>query len=171
MYTLRRCYPQKHTYSSTQGTSLLILFDKYIFHFPLKFNNFVSIYLLVVLRRTPRGPSLLTHTGMYSDGKPRRNMEAIPKKKNLKTKPSTHYAESTIPHQGSERHLYKMHPSHAVEYEDWGRVCDNPIFDSSSDCSSIFSASDAGSYSTDSTKDSNAEDISGYIFGSSLHHT
>lgn len=93
---------------------------------------------------------------------------AIAKKKNLKTKPSSHYAESYMPHQGSERHLYKMH--HRGSHGDQRHVCENPILDSSSDCSSIFSVSDAGSCSTDSTKDSNAEDISGYIFGSSLHH-
>ncbi|XP_042039381.1 ubiquitin carboxyl-terminal hydrolase 16-like [Salvia splendens] len=124
-------------------------------------------YILFYARRSPRGPSLLTNNSMQSDGKSRRNMEAISssKRKNSKTKLRCERVESVMPHQGSERHLYKMHSS-----KDWGLACENPILDSPSDCSSIFSVSDVGSHSTDSTKDSNAEDISGYIFGSSLHH-
>lgn len=86
---------------------------------------------------------------MYSDGKSKRNMEAISssKKKNPKTKPT------------SNKHLDWMTPNdftgvHLVD----------------SDNSSIFSTSDAGSCSTDSTKDSSAEDISGYIFGSTWYN-
>lgn len=147
--------------------------DSRVSHVNLETVLSAEAYILFYARRTPRGPSLLTNSSMYADGKSRRNLEAISSSANAKkisTKPSFGYAESSILHQGSERHLYKMHPSHAADYEDWGLVCKNPIFDSSSDCSSIFSVSDAGSYSTDSTKDSNAEDRSGYIFGSGLHH-
>lgn len=58
-----------------------------------------------------------------------------------------------------------------IDPEGWEfhRKHTNHIVDSSSDSSSIFSTSDAGSYSTDSTKDSSAEDLSGYLFGSNTN--
>ncbi|KAH6823389.1 ubiquitin-specific protease 17 [Perilla frutescens var. hirtella] len=142
--------------------------DSRVSHVDLETVLSAEAYILFYARRTPRGPSLLTNSSMYSDGKSRRNLEAISSSANAKkknSKPSSGYAESSmLLHQESERQSYKMHPreirgSHAAEdYEDWGPVCKNPILDSSSDCSSIFSVSDAGSCSTDSTKESNAED-------------
>ncbi|KAL1566819.1 ubiquitinyl hydrolase 1 [Salvia divinorum] len=141
--------------------------DSKVSHVNLETVLSAEAYILFYARRSPRGPSLLTNSSLQCDGKSRRNLEAISssKKKTLKTKPICDHAESVKLHQGSDRHLYKMHPR-----KDWGSVCENPILDSSSDCSSIFSVSDVGSHSTDSTKDSNAEDISGYIYGSSLQH-
>lgn len=112
---------------------------------------------------------------MYSDGKTKRNMEAISsKKKNPKSKPSSISRNNgpTLPHQRSDKHLSWMSPNdftgnQVPDPEGWvfHSTHRNPMMDSSSDSSSIFSASDAGSYSTDSTKDSSAEEISGYIFG------
>lgn len=119
-------------------------------------------YILFYARRTPQGPLSLPNIGMHSDGKPRRSVE----KKNLKPKLSSS-SSSTLLHR---RHPSQITGSHGADYDDWGPVCKNPIPDSSSDSSSIFSVSDAGSCSTDSTKESNAEEISGYIFGSSVHH-
>ncbi|KAK4417086.1 Ubiquitin carboxyl-terminal hydrolase 17 [Sesamum alatum] len=135
----------------------------------------VEAYILFYARQTPRGASFVRNSSVYFDGKTKRNMEAISssngaKKKNLKTKP-------TSLHQGSDKHSDWMSPNdftgnHVVDAEgsESHSRHRNPIVDSSSDSSSIFSASDAGSYSTDSTKDSSAEDISGYLFGSSWHH-
>ncbi|KAL8476267.1 hypothetical protein ACS0TY_028802 [Phlomoides rotata] len=122
----------------------------------------VEAYILFYARETPRDTSFVRNSSVHSDGKTKRNMEAISsnnaKKKNPKTKTTSSgwNTESTSPHRGSNKHLDWMTPNdftgvHLVD----------------SDSSSIFSTSDAGSCSTDSTKDSSAEDISGYIFGSS----
>ncbi|KAK6150351.1 LOW QUALITY PROTEIN: hypothetical protein DH2020_015283 [Rehmannia glutinosa] len=101
------------------------------------------------------------------------------RKKNSKTKLnlSGRNTESTLPHQVSDKHPDWMSPSdftgdHVVDPDGWGFQSKhrNLLVDSSSDSSSIFSASDAGSYSTDSTKDSSAEEISGYLFGSSWYN-
>ncbi|KAL0378993.1 UNVERIFIED_CONTAM: hypothetical protein Sradi_3204800 [Sesamum radiatum] len=134
-------------------------------------------------RQTPRRASFVRNSSVYLDGKIKRNMAAISssngaKKKNSKTKPnSPRISESTITRQGSDKHYYWTSPNHftgnhvvGAESSEFHSKHRNPIVDSSSDSSSIFSASDAGSYSTDSTKDSSAEDISGYLFGSSWHH-
>ncbi|KAL0350159.1 UNVERIFIED_CONTAM: Ubiquitin carboxyl-terminal hydrolase 17 [Sesamum radiatum] len=135
----------------------------------------VEAYILFYARQTPRGASFVRNSSVYVDGKIKRNMAAISssngaKKKNSKTKPtSPRNTESTITRQGSDKHYYWMSPNHFTGNHAVGAQR-NPIVDSSSDSSSIFSASDAGSYSTDSTKDSSAEDISGYLFGSSWHH-
>ncbi|KAL8549234.1 hypothetical protein ACS0TY_008182 [Phlomoides rotata] len=120
-------------------------------------------YILFYARHSPRVPSLLTNN-MHSDGKTERKTEVISMsssaKKNGKSKPSS----------SDRRHIESTMLHHMVDYEDWGsHYKEYPIMDSSSDSSSVFSVSDAGSYSTDSTKDSSAEDISGYLFGSSLH--
>ncbi|EYU39312.1 hypothetical protein MIMGU_mgv1a001469mg [Erythranthe guttata] len=124
----------------------------------------VEAYILFYSRHTPRGPSLLTNIDVYSDGgKTKRNTEAvsastIPQKKNWKFKSSSSDWSTESPHDLTNNHI--------LDYDKWGfRYKKNHILDSSSDNSSIFSASDAGSYSTDSTKDSSAEDLSGYIFG------
>ncbi|KAL0423147.1 UNVERIFIED_CONTAM: Ubiquitin carboxyl-terminal hydrolase 17 [Sesamum radiatum] len=141
-------------------------------------------YILFYARRTPQLPSLVTNSNVYSDGKTKRTMEAIStsisaKKKNSKSRSSDSdwHADSKMLHQRSERHSYQLLPNdytgnNILGPDNWHFHSNhrNSIVDSSSDCSSIFSASDAGSYSTDSTKDSSAEDISGYIFGSSLYH-
>ncbi|KAL2241065.1 UNVERIFIED_CONTAM: hypothetical protein Sindi_0747700, partial [Sesamum indicum] len=129
--------------------------------------------------QTPRGAFFVRNSSVYFDGKITRNMEAISssngaKKKNSKTKPtsSPRNTGSTITRQGSDKHYDWTSRNHVVDAEslEFHSKHRNPIVDSSSDSSSIFSASDAGSYSTDSTKDSSAEDISGYLFGSSWHH-
>lgn len=92
----------------------------------------------------------MKNSSTISEGKTKGSTEAFSSstiaKKNCKSKPS--------PSDWMPSHNFTK--NHIVDY-------------SSSDTSSIFSASDAGSYSTDSTKDSSAEDISGYIFGSSLY--
>ncbi|KAL0342983.1 UNVERIFIED_CONTAM: Ubiquitin carboxyl-terminal hydrolase 17 [Sesamum angustifolium] len=135
----------------------------------------VEAYILFYARQTPRGASFVKNSSVYLDGKIKRNMAAISssngaKKKNSKTKPtSPRNTESAITRQGSDKHYYWTSPNHFTGNHAVGAQR-NPIVDSSSDSSSIFSASDAGSYSTDSTKDSSAEDISGYLFGSSWHH-
>ncbi|KAL7094463.1 hypothetical protein ACP275_11G105100 [Erythranthe tilingii] len=128
----------------------------------------VEAYILFYSRHTPRGPSLLTNIDVYSDGgKTKRNTEAvsastIPQKKNWKFKSSSSDWSTESPHDLTDNHI--------LDYDKWGfRHKKNHILDSSSDNSSIFSASDAGSYSTDSTKDSSAEDLSGYIFGPRLY--
>lgn len=116
-------------------------------------------YILFYARHTPRIPSLVANN-VLSDGKPKRITEAIPttnvtKKKTPKPKPAP---SNWIP------------PNNfTVHSEDWGY---HParVADWSSDTSSIFSTSDAGSCSTDSTKDSSVDEISGYIFGTSMYH-
>lgn len=116
----------------------------------------LKLFASFALRRSPRGPSLLTNN-MYSNGTTERNTEAM----NGKFKPSA----------CDRRRMESRMVNHSEDYEDWGcHYKEYPIMDSSSDSSSVFSVSDAGSYSTDSTRESGAEDISGYIFGSSLHH-
>ncbi|KAI3462118.1 hypothetical protein Pfo_018781 [Paulownia fortunei] len=156
--------------------------DSRVSHVNLETVLSVEAYILFYARRTPRNPSLVTNCSVYPDGKTKRNMEAISastsaRKKSWKSKPSSsdRSTESTMLHQRSERQSYWMphdfFGNHIADSEDWGfHSKNNPILDSSSDSSSIFSASDAGSYSTDSMKDSSADDISGYIFGSSLYH-
>ncbi|PIN16971.1 Ubiquitin carboxyl-terminal hydrolase [Handroanthus impetiginosus] len=144
----------------------------------------VEAYILFYARHKPQVPSLMMNDSMYADGKPKKSMEAISaipstKKKNSKSKSnsSDRHTESPTMHQQSERHSHWTPPNdftsnHIVYPDGWEfhSKHKNHILDSSSDSSSIFSASDAGSYSTDSTKDSSADDISGYIFGSSLYH-
>ncbi|KAI3451214.1 hypothetical protein Pfo_007879 [Paulownia fortunei] len=157
--------------------------DSRVSHVDLETVLSVEAYILFYARDTPRGTSFVRNSSVYSDVKTKRNVEAISssnnaKKKNLKTKlnSSGWNTESTLPHQVSDKHPDWMSPNdftgdHVVDPEGWGFHSKhrNPLVDSSSDSSSIFSASDAGSYSTDSTKDSSADDISGYIFGSSWY--
>lgn len=110
---------------------------------------------------------------MYSDGKAKKNTEAIPssnssKKKNPKTKLTS--TGRSAAHWMSPNDFGGAH----IDPEDWEfQVKQHKLHvgDSSSDSSSIFSTSDAGSYSTDSTKDSSAEDLSGYLFGSNWYHS
>ncbi|KAK6125856.1 hypothetical protein DH2020_040404 [Rehmannia glutinosa] len=153
--------------------------DSRVSHVDLKTVLSVEAYILFYARHTPRGAPSVRNISLYSDGKAKRNTEAIPssnnaKKKNSKTKLnlSGRNTESTLPHQVSDKHPDWMSPSdftgdHVVDPDGWGFQSKhrNILVDSSSDSSSIFSASDAGSYSTDSTKDSSAEEISGYLFG------
>ncbi|KAL7104312.1 hypothetical protein ACP275_08G236100 [Erythranthe tilingii] len=133
-------------------------------------------YILFYARHTPRGSSSVRNNSTYSDGKTKRSMEAISssnntKKKNPKSKPSSfnRNTEPTLPHQRPDWMSPNDFTGNLVtDPERW--LHRNPTVDSSSDSSSIFSVSDAGSYSTDSTKDSSADDISGYIFGPSWYH-
>ncbi|XP_011097488.1 ubiquitin carboxyl-terminal hydrolase 19 [Sesamum indicum] len=158
--------------------------DSRVTHVDLETVLSAEAYILFYARRTLRLPSLVTNSNVYSDGKTTRTMEAIStsisaKKKNSKSRSSDSdwYRDSKMVHQRSERHSYQLPPNdytgnNILGPDNWHFHSNhrNSMVDSSSDCSSIFSASDAGSYSTDSTKDSSAEDISGYIFGSSLYH-
>ncbi|KAL0396506.1 UNVERIFIED_CONTAM: Ubiquitin carboxyl-terminal hydrolase 17 [Sesamum calycinum] len=158
--------------------------DSRVTHVDLETVLSTEAYILFYARRTPQLPSLVTNSNVYSDGKTKRTMEAIStsisaKKKNSKSRSSDSdwHTDSKMLHQRSERHSYQLPPNdytgnNILGPDNWHFHSNhrNSIVDSSSDCSSIFSASDAGSYSTDSTKDSSAEDISGYIFGSSLYH-
>ncbi|KAL0381666.1 UNVERIFIED_CONTAM: Ubiquitin carboxyl-terminal hydrolase 17 [Sesamum angustifolium] len=158
--------------------------DSRVTHVDLETVLSTEAYILFYARRTPQLPSLVTNSNVYSDEKTQRTMEAIStsisaKKKNSKSRSSDSdwHTDSKMLHQRSERHSYQLPPNdytgnNILGPDNWHFHSNhrNSIVDSSSDCSSIFSASDAGSYSTDSTKDSSAEDISGYIFGSSLYH-
>ncbi|KAL2521768.1 ubiquitin carboxyl-terminal hydrolase 17-like [Forsythia ovata] len=132
-------------------------------------------YILLYARHTPRGVSLTRNDSVYSDGKTKRSMEAISssnsgKKRNSKTKPALVQSKNSKMYHWSERDHYPndFSDEHVSDPDGWRfhSIQGNHIVDSSSDCSSIFSISDASSYSTDSTKDSSAEDISDYIFGS-----
>ncbi|KAH6782864.1 ubiquitin-specific protease 17 [Perilla frutescens var. hirtella] len=129
-------------------------------------------YILFYARHNPRGASFVRNNNVYSDGKTKRNTESISssnnsKKKNQKTKLSP--SGRNAPHWMSPSDFtgalvedpdgWEFNPKHK-----------NHVVDSSSDSSSIFSASDAGSYSTDSTKDSSTEDLSGYLFGSNWYN-
>lgn len=121
-------------------------------------------------RHAPRGASFIRNSNAYSDGKAKKNTEAVPSSNSLKKKnPKTKVSSSTrsAPHWMSPSDF-----STAQDPEDWEFQAKhkNHVLDSSSDSSSIFSVSDAGSYSTDSTKDSSAEDLSGYLFGSSWYN-
>ncbi|KAL1569680.1 ubiquitinyl hydrolase 1 [Salvia divinorum] len=130
-------------------------------------------YILFYARHSPRGASFGRNSNMYSDAKAKKNTEAIPssinsKKKNPKSKLSS----------SGRSAAHWMSPndfggSPIVDPEDWEfqvKQHKKHAGDSSSDSSSIFSTSDAGSYSTDSTKDSSAEDLSGYLFGPNWYH-
>ncbi|XP_042023034.1 ubiquitin carboxyl-terminal hydrolase 17-like, partial [Salvia splendens] len=130
-------------------------------------------YILFYARHAPRGASFARNSSLYSDAKAQKNMEAIPpiinpKKKNPKSKLSS----------SGRSAAHWMSPndfggSPIVDPEDWEyqvKQHKKHVGDSSSDSSSIFSTSDAGSYSTDSTKDSSAEDLSGYLFGPNWYH-
>ncbi|KAG8373428.1 hypothetical protein BUALT_Bualt11G0023300 [Buddleja alternifolia] len=119
----------------------------------------VEAYILFYARHTPRGPSLMRNGGLYCDVKTKRNKESVFSSTNVKKKDSKSRLSSSgcaQLHQRPERLPHWMSPDD---------LTGNHIADSSIDSSSIFSSSDAGSYSTDSTKDSSAEEISGYIFG------
>ncbi|PIN12517.1 Ubiquitin carboxyl-terminal hydrolase [Handroanthus impetiginosus] len=154
--------------------------DSRVSHVDLATVLSAEAYILFYARHTPRSTAFVWNSSVYSDGKTKRNTEAISsinntKKKNSKTKLSSsgRNTDSTLSHQGPDKHTDWMTPNdfidnHIVDPERWG-LHSKHILDSSSDSSSIFSASDAGSYSTDSTKDSSAEEISGYIFGSSWY--
>ncbi|XP_042020995.1 ubiquitin carboxyl-terminal hydrolase 17-like [Salvia splendens] len=130
-------------------------------------------YILFYARRAPRGASFARNSGLYSDPKAKKNMEAIPpiinsKKKNPKSKLSSS-GRSTANWMSPN----DFGGSPIVDPEDWEfqvKQHKKHVGDSSSDSSSIFSTSDAGSYSTDSTKDSSAEDLSGYLFGPNWYH-
>ncbi|XP_059624161.1 ubiquitin carboxyl-terminal hydrolase 17-like isoform X2 [Cornus florida] len=133
-------------------------------------------YMLLYARHTPWAPSLSRNTSVLSDGKIKRNLEAVPscnsrKKNNSKARSNT--VDSSMLQPRLENYPYWMtlggHTSNQfLDPEDWRfhlmrRV---PTVDLSSDSSSIFSSSDTGSCSTESTGGStSAEDITGYIFG------
>ncbi|XP_057783867.1 ubiquitin carboxyl-terminal hydrolase 17 [Salvia miltiorrhiza] len=130
-------------------------------------------YILFYARHSPRGASFVRNSNMYSDGKTKKNMEAIPssnnsKKKTLKTKLSS--SARSAAHWMSPNDFSGSPMGDPEDWEFQVQQHKNHIVDSSSDSSSIFSTSDAGSYSTDSTKDSSAEDLSGYLFGSNWYH-
>ncbi|KAG8383596.1 hypothetical protein BUALT_Bualt04G0030400 [Buddleja alternifolia] len=118
-------------------------------------------YILFYARHSLRGSSFVKHNSMYSDGKTKRSMESISLSNSVKKKSSKTKQSSSLHHE-SEKYPFWMSANDLTG----GHILDSP-----SDSSSIFSASDAGSYSTDSTKDSSAEEISGYIFGSSVYHS
>ncbi|CAA2989381.1 ubiquitin carboxyl-terminal hydrolase 17 isoform X1 [Olea europaea subsp. europaea] len=127
-------------------------------------------YILLYARHTPRGLSLVRNNSVYSDGKTKRNMEAISSSNSGKKRiPKT---KSETLHHWSERHHYPndFTDNHILDSDGWRlhSMQGNHIMDSLSDSSSIFSISDASS-STDSTKDSSVEDLSDYIFGSSSY--
>ncbi|CAI9777656.1 unnamed protein product [Fraxinus pennsylvanica] len=120
-------------------------------------------YILLYARHNPRGPSLAR------DSSSKRNLETnylsnIGKRRNSKIKlPMEQSTDTTMHYQRSRGYPIWTTPSdHILDTE--GLRQRNPFVDSSSDSSSILSVSDAGSYSTDSTKDSSAEDSSGYMF-------
>ncbi|GER34498.1 ubiquitin carboxyl-terminal hydrolase [Striga asiatica] len=147
--------------------------DSLVSHVDLETVLSVEAYILFYARQFPRG------TSNHSDTKTKRNTEAISssnnsKKKNTKIKPnsSCRYAGPTSPHKVSGIFPHWMSPNDfTVGPKGWGLHKSNSLVDSSSsDSSSIFSTSDAGSYSTDSTKDSSVEDISGYLFGSNWYN-
>ncbi|KAL6552136.1 hypothetical protein OROGR_008290 [Orobanche gracilis] len=157
--------------------------DSRVSHVDLESVLSAEAYILFYARQAPRGASVVRNSS-YSDVKIKRNTEEISatnssKKKNSipKLNSSGWNTEPTLPHQVSGKHPHWISPNdfaddHLVDPNGWGlrSKYKNPIVDSSSsDSSSIFSTSDAGSYSTDSTKDSSAEDISGYLFGSSWY--
>ncbi|KAL2504507.1 Ubiquitin carboxyl-terminal hydrolase 17 [Abeliophyllum distichum] len=135
-------------------------------------------YILLYARRNPRGPSLARDSSVCADGISKKNMENIfsinnGKRRNSKTKllldPST---DSTMHYQRSRRSPIWMTPNDFTGNHILATEClrqRNPFVDSSSDSSSNLSVSDAGSYSTDSTKESSVEDISGYMFGPSWY--
>ncbi|XP_022879668.1 ubiquitin carboxyl-terminal hydrolase 17-like isoform X1 [Olea europaea var. sylvestris] len=133
-------------------------------------------YILLYARHNPRVPSLARDSSVYADGKTMRNLETISasnsgKRRNSKTKlPVDQSTDFTMHYQQSRRYPIWMTPNdftgkHIFDSE--GLRQRNPFVDSSSDCSSILSMSDASSYSTDSTKDSSADDVSVYMFGPS----
>ncbi|KAL2528150.1 Ubiquitin carboxyl-terminal hydrolase 17 [Forsythia ovata] len=135
-------------------------------------------YILLYARRNPRGPSSARDSSVCADGVSKKNLETIfssnnGKRKNSKTKlPVDLSTVSTMHYQRSRRYPIWMTPNdltgnHILAAE--GLRQRNPFVDSSSDSSSNLSVSDAGSYSTDSTKESSAEDIPGYMFGPSWY--
>ncbi|XP_019185636.1 PREDICTED: ubiquitin carboxyl-terminal hydrolase 17-like isoform X2 [Ipomoea nil] len=111
-------------------------------------------YILFYARQTP---CLVRNFKISSDLESKRSSEAI-SSGNIKKKKKSKLSTS----RDSGHLLHRSDPNdHSLDLGGWRSV------DSSSDTSSIFSFSDTSSYSTDSTKDSSAEEISGYIFGSS----
>lgn len=121
-----------------------------------------------IFRQSPRPPILLKHSMASHDGKyKRRNLEAVPssvtKSKAKSNKPGTDLLQELgeSPYQ-----MIRDGPisNQLFDIEDW-RLHSMQRFqmaDSSSESSSLFSCSDVGSCSTESTKDS---DFSDYIFG------
>ncbi|GER26186.1 ubiquitin carboxyl-terminal hydrolase [Striga asiatica] len=158
--------------------------DSLVSHVDLETVLSVEAYILFYARHSPRVPSLVRSSSLHSDAKTKRNTEAtsssnnISKKKNSKAKQnfSGRHVDPTSPRQLSGKQPHWMSPNdftgeHEVDPYGWGFHKNNPLADSSSsDSSSIFSTSDAGSYSTDGTKDSSADDISGYFFGSGWYN-
>ncbi|CAI9763464.1 unnamed protein product [Fraxinus pennsylvanica] len=132
-------------------------------------------YILLYSRHNPQVPSLPRESSVY-DGKTKRNLENVSssssgKRRNSKTKlPTVQSTDFTIHYERSQRYPIWMTPNDFTgkhRFDTKGLRERNPFVDSSSDCSSILSMSDASSYSTDSTKDSSADDISGSMFGPS----
>ncbi|XP_051127059.1 ubiquitin carboxyl-terminal hydrolase 17-like [Andrographis paniculata] len=156
--------------------------DSKVSHVDLETVLSVEAYILFYSRLTPRvGPYIRNNNKSY-DGKTKASLEAISsghtdKKIYSKTKLSSSCRDTGLTtHKGTDRNSrYWLTPNDftdhhpTVDPEGWGVHSRHrsSMMDYLSDSSSIFSTSDAGSYSTDSTKDSSAEDISGYIFGSS----
>ncbi|XP_052196217.1 ubiquitin carboxyl-terminal hydrolase 17-like isoform X2 [Diospyros lotus] len=137
-------------------------------------------YMLLYARHSPRLPSPLRSLRESSEGKIKRDFESIPSSYNGRKTTRKSRINSTIPSMNpSAQQLnlgefpHRISPEVPVgnEFPDpyewrYHSIHRVPRVDSWSDSSSIFSCSDAGSCSTESTKDSSgAEDISGYIFG------
>ncbi|XP_068644066.1 ubiquitin carboxyl-terminal hydrolase 17-like [Aristolochia californica] len=133
-------------------------------------------YLLLYARVSPRAPSLIRNS-MAHDTKTKKTKCAVPihssrgEKISSKAKPNPtsvrrYNQYRTAPdgpaNLGSPDSLDgRFHPEHWM-----------PRMDSSSDSSSLFSCSDEGSCSTDSTRDSfSIDDCSEYIFGDSGQFT
>lgn len=126
-------------------------------------------------RKNPQAPCLVRGSKISSDLESKRNWEAI-SSGNIKKKKMSILKSHLVDGRRDSVHLHQrcdpdlMYPKHydndhSLDPGCWRSMESSPTVDSSSDTSSIFSFSDTGSYSTDSTKDSSAEDISGYIFG------
>ncbi|KAL6993193.1 ubiquitinyl hydrolase 1 [Sarracenia purpurea var. burkii] len=138
-------------------------------------------YMLLYARHTPRVPLLMRSSVVSPDEKIKRNFEAIPSVYSGTKAKSMERPNSKVPSVNSSMQQPSLgnHPygiispdnprSHqSFDSVDWRFhiLPRTPTLDSLSDNSSIFSCSDGGSCSTESTKDSSsAEDISGYIFG------
>ncbi|XP_023524046.1 ubiquitin carboxyl-terminal hydrolase 16-like [Cucurbita pepo subsp. pepo] len=121
-------------------------------------------YMLLYSRCLPRAPRLLRHGIVAPDSKTRAATHYPTDKRNATAKTTTtstdqSYTKDTPAEPGSFGSIHFGHPQMRRYFEE----------DSSSDNSSLISsASDEGSYSTESTRDStSADELSDYIFGDS----
>ncbi|KAK9284688.1 hypothetical protein L1049_023864 [Liquidambar formosana] len=149
--------------------------DSTVTHVELESVLSEGAYILLYARHSPRVPGLLRNTVASHDGKlKRRNLEAVPsslktsKAKSNSVKPSADLSQQKL---GKSPYRMNVDGPNSNQFFD----PEDPRFhsmrrfrmaDSSSESSSLFSCSDVGSCSTESTKDSaSAEDFSDYIFG------